>query len=124
MYILGQTLTPDSKTRVLEKAVAYGDEWLGDESAGKIEDKIATLPTGNQAVPTTEPDWDYYTAKERWDQSHFVRCVLEGLRQPHAKTLNYAKLATRRRLWHPTPVLLPGKSHGRRSLVGCSPWGR
>ena len=28
-----------------------------------------------------------------------------------------------RRQWHPTPVLLPGKSHGRRSLVGCSPWG-
>ena len=25
---------------------------------------------------------------------------------------------------HPTPVLLPGKSHGWRSLVGCSPWGR
>ena len=31
---------------------------------------------------------------------------------------------TWRRWWHPTPVLLPGKSHGRRSLVGCSPWGR
>ena len=29
-----------------------------------------------------------------------------------------------RRQWHPTPVLLPGKSHGWRSLVGCSPWGR
>ena len=28
-----------------------------------------------------------------------------------------------RRQWHPTPVLLPGESHGRRSLVGCSPWG-
>ena len=28
-----------------------------------------------------------------------------------------------RRQWHPTPVLLPGKSNGRRSLVGCSPWG-
>ena len=26
--------------------------------------------------------------------------------------------------WHPTPVLLSGKSHGWRSLVGCSPWGR
>ena len=26
--------------------------------------------------------------------------------------------------WHPTPVLLPGKSHGRRTLVGCSPGGR
>ena len=30
----------------------------------------------------------------------------------------------RRRQWHPTPVLLPGKSHGRRSLVGCCLWGR
>ena len=28
-----------------------------------------------------------------------------------------------RRQWHPTPILLPGKSHGWRSLVGCSPWG-
>ena len=28
-----------------------------------------------------------------------------------------------RRRWHPTPVLLPGKSHAWRSLVGCSPWG-
>ena len=28
------------------------------------------------------------------------------------------------RQWHPTPVLLPRKSHGWRSLVGCSPWGR
>ena len=28
------------------------------------------------------------------------------------------------RQWHPTPVLLPGKSHGWRSLEGCSPWGR
>ena len=32
--------------------------------------------------------------------------------------LNY-----RRRQWQPTPVLLPGRSHGWRSLVGCSPWG-
>jgi len=29
-------------------------------------------------------------------------------------------LSYRRRQWHPTPVLLPGKSHGWRSLVGCS----
>ena len=27
------------------------------------------------------------------------------------------------RKWQPTPVLLPGKSHGWRSLVGYSPWG-
>src|SRR5574340_1272158 len=34
-----------------------------------------------------------------------------------------ASRKNRRRQWHPTPVLLPGKSHGWRSLVGCSPWG-
>ena len=28
-----------------------------------------------------------------------------------------------RRAWTPTPVFLPGESHGQRSLVGCSPWG-
>ena len=93
MYILGQTLTPDSKTRVLGKAVAYGDEWFGNESLEKREDKITDLPTGNQVVPTTEPNWDYNTDKGRWDQSHFVRCILEGLRQVRAKPLNYGKLA-------------------------------
>ena len=30
---------------------------------------------------------------------------------------------SQRRQWHPTPVLLPGKSYGWRSLEGCSPWG-
>ena len=32
-------------------------------------------------------------------------------------------LSLRRRQWHTTPALLPGNSHGRRSLVGRSPWG-
>ena len=41
--------------------------------------------------------------------------------------LSVCELSTRacwRRKWQPTQVLLPGKSHGWRSLVGCSPWGR
>ena len=37
---------------------------------------------------------------------------------------NMANNFRTRRQWHPTPVLLPRKSHGRRSLIGCSPWGR
>ena len=36
----------------------------------------------------------------------------------------FLSLLVWRRQWHPTPVLFPGKSHGRRSLVSCSPWGR
>ena len=39
------------------------------------------------------------------------------------RNINNLRYAGRRQ-WHPTPVLLPGKSHGRRSLVGSSPWGR
>ena len=35
----------------------------------------------------------------------------------------FIRTLLRRRQWHPTPVLLSGKSHGWRSLVGCSPWG-
>ena len=30
---------------------------------------------------------------------------------------------SQRRQWHPTPVLLPGESQGRGSLVGCRLWG-
>ena len=44
---------------------------------------------------------------------------------PSNNLLNYwsSRKDRRRRQWHPTPVLLPGKSHGQKSLVGCSPWG-
>ena len=37
--------------------------------------------------------------------------------------INQVYSLNRRRQWHPTPVLLPGKSHGWRSLEDCSPWG-
>ena len=40
------------------------------------------------------------------------------------RKLRSCKLLGRRRQWQPIPVLLPGKSHGWRSLVGCSPWHR
>ena len=42
----------------------------------------------------------------------------------HLSKFHIYALVYGRRQWHPTPVLLPGKSHRRRSLVGCSPWGR
>ena len=40
-----------------------------------------------------------------------------------ARDSNSSSARWQRRQWHPTPVLSPGKSHGWRSLVGCSPWG-
>ena len=50
----------------------------------------------------------------------------EGRRKEicHLCPLKGPRLCNQRRQWQPTPVLLPGKSHGRRSLVCCSPWGR
>ena len=50
-----------------------------------------------------------------WYQSHYRELI---------KKFCHSHTMYQRRQWHPTPVLLPGKSHGRRSLVGCSPWGR
>ena len=54
------------------------------------------------------------------DCSHEIkRCLLLG-----RKVMTNLDSIFQRRQRHPTPVLLPEKLHGWRSLVGCSPWGR
>ena len=58
-----------------------------------------------------------------------ARCGRKGTFKNHitfslrGKFKYYLYAFSRRRQWQPTPVLLPGKSHGQRSLEGCSPWG-
>ena len=47
-----------------------------------------------------------------------------GKSVPRSLWLAVSSVVNWRRRWHPTPVLLPGKSHWQGSLVGCSPWGR
>ena len=54
MYVLGQTLTPDSRTQVLGEATTFGDKWLERERRVKREHEIVLLPTGSPAVPITE----------------------------------------------------------------------
>ena len=56
---------------------------------------MTALPTGYQVAPFKEPDWDYKTVEGRWDQSHFVRRILEGLSQVSTKPLNYGKLTNK-----------------------------
>ena len=48
---------------------------------------------------------------------------LSTMRETQARSQGVGKTPWRRK-WRPTPVLLPGKSHGRRSLVDYSSWGR
>ena len=61
-----------------------------------------------------------------WFELLAVQGTLKSLLQHHSSKASILQCSafSRRRQWHPTPVLLPGKSHGWRSLVGCSPWGR
>ena len=56
----------------------------------------------------------------RWGYS---ACRLEHRCSLFFMFLLLTKTFSQRRQWHPTPALLPGKSHGWRSLVGYSPWG-
>ena len=71
--------------------------------------------------------------KMDWLDLLAVQGTLKSLLQHHSSKASVLQLSAffivelasihdyRRRQWHPTPVLLPGKSHGQRSLVGCSP---
>ena len=54
-------------------------------------------------------------------KGHYI--MIKGSIQEENITIVNSYAPNRRRQWHPTPVLLPGKSHGWRSLVGCRPWG-
>jgi len=55
-------------------------------------------------------------------QSSEIAATADGEPYPGKKEYLPSSSHQWRRQWHPTPVLLPGKSHGWRSLVGCSPW--
>ena len=62
------------------------------------------LPFYSNSIPVN------YPSSSTLNSTPFLKCILLAL--------------IGRRRWHPTPALLPGKSHGQKSLVGYSPWGR
>ena len=62
--------------------------------------------------------------KRNTEQIEWISEALHWMKKIKSQEITYCVITFRRRQWQPTPVLLPGKSHGRRSLVGCSPWSR
>ena len=75
------------------------------------DDAVKVLPSIRQEI------WKTQQWPQAWKRSVFIPIPKKG----NAKECsNYCTIALIS--WHPTPVFLPGKSHGRRSLVGCSPW--
>ena len=57
-------------------------------------------------------------------KSLYIPVSKKGSAKECSNYCTIALISHARRQWHPTPVLLPGKSHGWKSLIGCSPWGR
>ena len=63
----------------------------------------------------------FYSGLKNWN--YHSNILIESVRQFLSCWFWSPMSNSWRRQWHPTPVLLPGKSHGQRSLVGCSSWG-
>ena len=95
-----------------------GSSWLRDPFlpsiiTGRLSTIWATRDADNWSCPFRIPNWTSLVAQT-------VR-RLPTMWETWVRSLG--REDSWRRKWQPTPVLLPGKSHGRRSLVGCSPWG-
>ena len=88
--------------------------------------------TGSQSIGLSTSAWVLPMSIQDWfplGLAGWISLQSKGLSRVFSNTTVQkhqffgTQLLYRRRQWHPTPVLFPGKSHGRRSLVGCSPWG-
>ena len=76
---------------------------------------FATHGLQHARPPCLSPTWEFTQTHVHW---------ISDAIQPSHPLLSPSPPALWRRQWQPTPVLLPGKFHGWRSLVGYSPWGR
>ena len=63
--------------------------------------------------------WEGAVGQMEWEDG-IGRCKLLYIGWMNNKVLLHSP---DRRTWQPTPAFLPGKSHGQRSLAGCSSWG-
>ena len=75
--------------------------------------KLGIKPPYDSTIPLL----GIYPEETEIEKTHVSHCSLKHY-------LQQVEYGSQRRQWHPTPVLLPGESHGQRSLVGCSSWGR
>ena len=79
--------------------------------------KSSSTPLLNEAPKTHYEIWQVAVVP-RWLSDKRIRFPMQEM-----KVRSQVGKVPWRRKWQPTPVFLPGKSHGRRSLVGYSPWG-
>ena len=107
--------------------------WTKPAESQKLKSWASQTSPGSQTIPlqVSEKETEHTFAPRA--QPSLFTTPIRGTERPGGGVLQkegqnsgelVVSLRYRRRQWHPTPVLLTGKSHGWRSLVGCSPWGR
>ena len=97
----------------LENPLDRGAWWATShrsQRAGHHLSDLNIISTGSQDKGFNET-FTWFVSTKSWDSRVDLQLTPTSLR-------------TRRRHWQPTPVLLPRKSHGWRSLAGYSPWVR
>ena len=75
-----------------------------EEQISELEDKVVEI-TSEEKNKVKRMKRTEDNLRDLWDNIKCTNILIIGVPEP----------------WQPTPVLLPGKSHGRRILVGCSP---
>ena len=118
------------QARTLEwVAISFSNAWKSKVKVKSLS-HIQLLATPRTASHQAPPSMGF-SRQEYWSgvpltscSMHLFLCILFiYLLQLFRICNNKIYSPSWRRQWQPTPVLLPGKSHGWRSLVGCSPWG-
>ena len=129
----------------------FHPRWAGKNplpgAAISLLSKFQTVDLTSESCIPAHPAWSEHWLSQWKPDINFSWCRLQEMMVSHMGLLTahflpqgklkevaqfcwfwvlmiFIRTLLRRRQWHPTPVLLPGKSHGWRSLVGCSPWGR
>ena len=127
---------------LLIKAVIGSAQVQGDGEIGTLSEFVAIFPVYNLCLLISrkgeaanwELGWDQDGGGTRDSIRHILAVVAPQVSFTSLKfhsvwttalliSSPFLYITLRRRQWHPTPVVLPGESHWRRSLVGWGPWG-
>jgi len=101
----------ESGIKIIPKKKQYQKAKLLSEEALQIAEKRRDAKGKGQKERYTHLNAEFQRVARR-DKKAFLNGQCKEIKENN-------KMGKTRRHWQPTPVFLPGKSHGRRSLVGC-----